>query len=165
MSAVSQAHISKSEDKAMDEAGPSGPPAPAGVSIRNGPVLGDKMNVDEPATNGHSKRKARNSTSKPVNYNDAMSSGSDSEAPLVSIRRAFIRPPKTGHQSHLCAECHHAKSVTRPSVKRQKPLRKSPSPILTMMYPWLRRRERVESYRLRYLPRIWSRMTPLTMSL
>jgi DNA topoisomerase-1 len=44
--------------------------APAGVSIRNGPILDDKMDVDEPATNGTAKRKARTSTSKPVKYND-----------------------------------------------------------------------------------------------
>jgi DNA topoisomerase I len=44
--------------------------APAGVSIRNGPVLDDKMDVDEPATNGTAKRKSRTSNSKSVKYND-----------------------------------------------------------------------------------------------
>ncbi|KAI9053751.1 hypothetical protein LZ554_002702 [Drepanopeziza brunnea f. sp. 'monogermtubi'] len=83
---LSQAHISKSEDQAMDNAGPSGPSAPAGVSIRNGPVLEDKMDVDGSATNGNFKRKARNSTSKSVNYNDA-ASGSDSEAPLAKRQK------------------------------------------------------------------------------
>jgi DNA topoisomerase-1 len=59
--------------------------APPGVSIRNGPVLDDTMDVDESLTNGNSKRKARNSTSKAVNYNTDGSEGdSDEDVPLVS---------------------------------------------------------------------------------
>jgi DNA topoisomerase-1 len=54
----------------MDKASAKAHNAPAGISIRNGPVLDDKMDVDEPATNGTAKRKARTSTSKPVNYHD-----------------------------------------------------------------------------------------------
>ncbi len=69
----------------MDQAGPSSS-APAGVSIRNGPVIEDKMNIDEPATNGNAKRKARNSTSKAVNYND----GSDRESDNVPLVRNFL---------------------------------------------------------------------------
>jgi DNA topoisomerase-1 len=53
----------------------------AGVSIRNGPVLDDHMDTDA-ATNGNSKRKARTSTSKAINYNDAAESDSDA-VPLV----------------------------------------------------------------------------------
>ncbi|KAH7416978.1 hypothetical protein BKA64DRAFT_691482 [Cadophora sp. MPI-SDFR-AT-0126] len=78
---LSQAHISKSEDKAMDQAGPS-TSAPAGVSIRNGPVIEDKMDVDEPATNG--KRKSRSSISKPV-YKDE--EDSDDDVPLSKRQR------------------------------------------------------------------------------
>ena len=80
---MSKAHISKSDDKAMGRAGPSSP-LPAGISIRNGPVIEDKMDVDEPTTNGNSKRKARNSTSKTVNYNDG--SEESDNVPLVCSR-------------------------------------------------------------------------------
>jgi DNA topoisomerase-1 len=71
---VSAAHIPKDVDRAMDKAGANKNYAPAGVSVRNGPVLGDKMDVDEVNTNGTAKRKARNST---VNYYD---DGSDRES-------------------------------------------------------------------------------------
>jgi len=65
----------------MDEAAAKSDYAPAGVSIRNGPVIEDTMDVNENLTNGNAKRKSRNSTSKAVNYND---DGSDSDAkPLV----------------------------------------------------------------------------------
>jgi DNA topoisomerase-1 len=57
-------------------------PAPAGVSIRNGPVIEDEMDVDT-ATNGASKRKSRGSTSKPVNYNDQGSDSDEDTVPLV----------------------------------------------------------------------------------
>ena len=79
--AVSQAHISKDVDRAMDKADAKYEHVPDGIAVRNGPVEEDKMDVDEPATNGHAKRKARNSTSKPVNY--AADSESDEAAPLV----------------------------------------------------------------------------------
>jgi len=79
-SLVSEAKISESIDRAMDKQGAKTEYAPAGVSIRNGPVTEDKMDIDTPQTNG-AKRKARNSTSKPVKYND---SESESDAkPLV----------------------------------------------------------------------------------
>ena len=67
----------------MDKAGAKSAYAPAGVSIRNGPVLEDKMDVDEPSTNGNAKRKARTSTSKLVNYNMETSEVDSDDAPLV----------------------------------------------------------------------------------
>ena len=67
----------------MDRAGAKSDYAPAGVSIRNGPVTEDQMNVDEPLTNGNAKRKARNSISTPVNYNVGGSESSDEDVPLV----------------------------------------------------------------------------------
>ena len=69
----------------MDKAGAKMDYAPAGVSIRNGPVTEDKMDVDGPSTNGNAKRKSRNSTSKTVNYKvDGSEDGSDEDAvPLV----------------------------------------------------------------------------------
>jgi DNA topoisomerase-1 len=67
----------------MDREGARSDYAPAGVSIRNGPVTEDSMDVDEPVTNGNAKRKARNSTSKPVNYNMGGSDSSDEDVPLV----------------------------------------------------------------------------------
>src|SRR6266536_813069 len=66
---VSDARIPKDVDKAMDKAAAKTHAAPAGVSIRNGPVVEDKMAIDGPATNGNAKRKARNSVSRAVNYN------------------------------------------------------------------------------------------------
>ena len=81
---VSQAHISKAVDKAMDKAEAKSGYAPAGVSIRNGPVVeDDKMDVDELLTNGNAKRKSRGSTSQAVNYNDAGSDEDSDAKPLV----------------------------------------------------------------------------------
>jgi DNA topoisomerase-1 len=79
---VSDAHIPKSVDKAMDKASSSAKNAPAGVSIRNGPVLEDKMEIDG-AINGTSKRKSRTSTSKAVNYNIQGSDSDEDSVPLV----------------------------------------------------------------------------------
>lgn len=54
----------------------------AGLSLRNGPIEDDTMDIDTPATNGASKRKSRSSiTSTKVNYKD--DSESDDGAPLV----------------------------------------------------------------------------------
>lgn len=81
---VSEARISKDVDSAMDKAASKTSYAPPGVSIRNGPVLDDKMDVDEPTTNGNTKRKARNSTGRPVNYND-----DSEESDAVPLVRGF----------------------------------------------------------------------------
>lgn len=79
----------------MDDAGGK-PSAPgAGISIRNGPILEDHMDVDTPTTNGNAKRKARNSTSKAVNYAAAVNSDSDDEIPLV--RAQTILRTISGH--------------------------------------------------------------------
>jgi DNA topoisomerase I len=67
----------------MDKAGAKAHYAPEGVSVRNGPILGDKMDVDGPSTNGAAKRKARVSTGKPVNYTVDESESSDDAVPLV----------------------------------------------------------------------------------
>lgn len=83
LQAVSNAHISKSVDKAMDKVADKVETAPPGVSIRHGPVTEDKMDVDEPATNGHAKRKARSSTGKTVNYKVVGSDEESDDAPLV----------------------------------------------------------------------------------
>lgn len=66
----------------MDSPAPAkSQPSAAGISIRNGPVNGDPMDIDQP--NGGAKRKARQSISKPVSYKDE--SDSDDAAPLVRI--------------------------------------------------------------------------------
>lgn len=68
----------------MNKAGAKADYAPAGVSIRNGPVIEDRMDVDGPTTNGNAKRKSRNSTSKTVNYKvDGSEGESDDAVPLV----------------------------------------------------------------------------------
>lgn len=65
----------------MDKARDKMDSVPAGVSIRNGPVVEDLMKVDEPLTNGHGKRKSRSSISNAVKYKDE---SEDSDAvPLV----------------------------------------------------------------------------------
>ncbi|PSR92386.1 eukaryotic DNA topoisomerase I [Coniella lustricola] len=82
---LSASRISKSEDKAMD--GPvsdKSQPSAAGISIRNGPVNGDPMDIDHP--NGGAKRKARQSISKPVSYKDE--SDSDDVPPLAKRLKA-----------------------------------------------------------------------------
>lgn len=64
----------------MDRSVPKGNSALAGLSVRNGPVEDDDMDIDAPNTNG-AKRKSRTSISK-INYKD---NESDSDgAPLVS---------------------------------------------------------------------------------
>jgi len=81
---VSQAHISKDVDRAMDRADAKFDHVPSGVAVRNGPVVEDKMEVDEPATNGNAKRKARTSTSKAPKYADTESD--EDSVPLVCIK-------------------------------------------------------------------------------
>jgi DNA topoisomerase-1 len=66
----------------MDKAGAKAHYAPEGVSVRNGPILGDRMDVDGPSTNGAAKRKARVSAGKAVNYT-VESESSDDAVPLV----------------------------------------------------------------------------------
>ncbi|KLU85331.1 DNA topoisomerase 1 [Magnaporthiopsis poae ATCC 64411] len=85
---VSAARISKAEDSEMDKTFVKGKVAP--VSIRNGPVTDDPMDVDG-QTNGASKRKSRSSLgNKPVSYKDA-SDDSDDGAPLAKRQKANHR--------------------------------------------------------------------------
>lgn len=63
----------------MDGSTPKAQPGAPGISIRNGPVHGDAMDVDQP--NGLAKRKSRSSISKNVSYKDE--SDSEEGAPLV----------------------------------------------------------------------------------
>lgn len=81
ISLVSSSKISRAEDDALDQPVSKQAAKMAGLSVRNGP-LEDAMDIDEPATNGASKRKSRTSISK-VNYKDDESS--DDAAPLVRI--------------------------------------------------------------------------------
>lgn len=78
--AVSSSKISRAEDKAMDRAFPDKHTGLAGLSVRNGPVRDDDMDIDAPVTNGASKRKSRSSINN-VSYKD--DSESDDGAPLV----------------------------------------------------------------------------------
>lgn len=80
----SAARISAAEDKAMDRSIPSSKKAlPVGLSVRNGPVTDDGMDIDGPLhVNGNAKRKSRTSISKVTSYRDA-SDDSDDGAPLV----------------------------------------------------------------------------------
>ncbi|CAD6453629.1 c32de514-d401-4830-8157-b7b918f15005 [Sclerotinia trifoliorum] len=86
---VSQARISKTVDKAMDKAVANAKIASVGISIRNGPVLDDPMDVDGPATNGASKRKSRSSIAngKPINYKVDGSGSESEEVPLAKRQR------------------------------------------------------------------------------
>ncbi|OBT70157.1 hypothetical protein VE03_00516 [Pseudogymnoascus sp. 23342-1-I1] len=88
---ASRAKVPKNIDNEMEKS-TNGDYAPAGVSIRNGPVT-DEMDVDIPATNG--KRKARVSTGKkPVNYNDAASSSEEDNKPLAKRQRTSVSKAK-----------------------------------------------------------------------
>jgi len=71
-------------DKAVEKDGAKAN-VPVGISVRNGPIADDAMDVDEPLKNGNAKRKSRGSTSKAVNYNvDGTEGESDDDAiPLV----------------------------------------------------------------------------------
>ena len=71
--------VSKADDRAMDAAGSKLHMAPVGVSIRNGPVDQDKMDIDSPV-NGQAKRKSRASIDQSVNYKDE----SSDDEPMVS---------------------------------------------------------------------------------
>lgn len=78
--AVSSSKISRAQDEALDRAFPDKHTGLAGLSVRNGPVVDDDMDIDAPVTNGASKRKSRSSINK-VSYRD--DSESDDGAPLV----------------------------------------------------------------------------------
>lgn len=86
-SIVSSAKISRAEDAAMDQPVPEEAAKMAGLSVRNGPLV-DTMDVDEPTTNGLSKRKSRNSITK-VNYKDNESS--DDGTPLAKRQKQTNR--------------------------------------------------------------------------
>jgi hypothetical protein len=72
--------ISRADDREMDKSASKARPAPPGVSIRNGPVVDDRMDVDS-TPNGASKRKSRSSIGQAVKYKEE--SDSDDGAPLV----------------------------------------------------------------------------------
>ncbi|KAJ4206297.1 DNA topoisomerase 1 [Fusarium falciforme] len=78
---VSSSKISRAEDDAMDRSMPRDAAKLVGLSVRNGPVQDDPMDVDGPVTNGATKRKSRTSITK-VNYKDNDSDSEDG-APLV----------------------------------------------------------------------------------
>jgi hypothetical protein len=77
---VSAATIPKSVDRAMDKATSKKDLAPAGISVRNGPVNGDMMGVDEVVTNG--KRKSRGSAAH-MSYKEQESDEEDEPKPQV----------------------------------------------------------------------------------
>jgi DNA topoisomerase-1 len=52
----------------MDKASSKREPAPAGVSVRHGPVTTEVMEIDEPVTNG--KRKSRGNAIHMKNYRE-----------------------------------------------------------------------------------------------
>lgn len=66
----------------MDRDGIESDNVAVGISVRNGPVQDDMMEVDTPLTNGHAKRKSRGSASKPK-YKDDTDASDDDDAPLV----------------------------------------------------------------------------------
>lgn len=74
------------------------PSATTGLSIRNGPVEDDHMDIDQP--NGTAKRKARTSIGKEISYKEH--SDSDDAAPLV----------RKSYQSCIFGTCY----LSRPSI-------------------------------------------------
>ncbi|OLN87902.1 DNA topoisomerase 1 [Colletotrichum chlorophyti] len=85
---VSASRISKADDIAMDRNASKVRAAPPGLSVRNGPIDDDAMDIDGPSTNG--KRKSRSSLPK-VNYRDE--SESDDDAPLAKRQRTKAKAP------------------------------------------------------------------------
>ena len=77
---ASAPRISKADDRAMDKSVSKARPGPKGISIRNGPVVDDAMDIDS-HPNGAAKRKSRSSIGQAVKYKD--DSDSDDGAPLV----------------------------------------------------------------------------------
>ncbi|KAF5025833.1 hypothetical protein F66182_2055 [Fusarium sp. NRRL 66182] len=82
---VSSSKISRAEDAAMEQPVPEDAAKMAGLSVRNGPIQIESMDIDEPATNGAIKRKSRTSITKVVNYKDDESS--DDDAPLAKRQK------------------------------------------------------------------------------
>lgn len=111
---VSEAIISKNVDKEMETS--NGAYAPAGVSIRNGPVE-EVMDVDATATNG--KRKARLSAGKPVNYNDNGSASDEDEKPLAKRQRVSVSKRAAESESDSDAPISRKRSTVKlpPSIK------------------------------------------------
>ncbi|KAL1878748.1 DNA topoisomerase 1 [Diaporthe australafricana] len=85
---LSAPKISKAEDKAMDESTSRTQHSAAGISIRNGPIDDDSMDIDQP--NGTAKRKSRSSIGNNVSYKDE--SDSDDEIPLKQAKRPKKAP-------------------------------------------------------------------------
>ncbi|KAH8905149.1 hypothetical protein BR93DRAFT_929396 [Coniochaeta sp. PMI_546] len=81
---ISNAKISKDDDRALDKSASRARPAPPGLSIRNGPIDDDSMDIDA-ATNG-TKRKSRSSIGKAVNYKD--DSDDSDGAPLAKRQKS-----------------------------------------------------------------------------
>jgi DNA topoisomerase-1 len=91
LTAVSLERIPKELDDAMAKDSSNGHLAPAGISIRHGPVT-DEMDVDQPITNG--KRKSRGSVGKVV-YTETHSSDEDNRpltkrAKTTNVRAAEV---------------------------------------------------------------------------
>lgn len=83
----------------MDESAPKSKPSATGISIRNGPIDDDSMDIDHP--NGTAKRKSRSSISNNVSYKDQ--SDSDDEIPLVGPC-TFGRCKATNLEAHPWAD-------------------------------------------------------------
>ncbi|KAF7549391.1 hypothetical protein G7Z17_g6418 [Cylindrodendrum hubeiense] len=84
---LSSSKISHAQDKALDRDGPNSNHL-AGLSVRNGPVEDDDMDMDAPVLNGANKRKSRTSITK-ISYKD--DSDSDDGAPLAKRQRQAKR--------------------------------------------------------------------------
>lgn len=78
---TTKATVKKTSPKNMDNA------APAGVSIRNGPVIEESGRSKLTGTsNSPMKRKSRSSMTKSINYNEDVDEDEDSEeVPLVCV--------------------------------------------------------------------------------
>ncbi|KAF2132506.1 hypothetical protein P153DRAFT_354015 [Dothidotthia symphoricarpi CBS 119687] len=140
--AVSQDRIPKALDKAMDKQAPSNGHVEPGISIRMGPV--DKMDVDEPATNGNTngKRKARVSTTNGKTYKDA-SNSEDDDKPLSKRRRTSqqAKPPKDDSSSELSDVPLKARTLPKASAEQIGQSSDSDTPLTTKL---LRKKESIE---------------------
>ncbi|KAK7432696.1 DNA topoisomerase 1 [Neonectria magnoliae] len=85
---ISAAKISHAQDRALDRAGPNSDIL-GGISVRNGPVEYEDVDMDAPVSNGANKRKSRTSITK-ISYKD--NSDSDEGAPLAKRQRQSKKP-------------------------------------------------------------------------
>jgi DNA topoisomerase-1 len=110
---LSSPKITKTEDREMDRIVDSTKAIDVGLSIRNGPVVEEPMEVDQPETNG--KRRSRSSISK-INYRD----NSSDDEPLAKRQKpnGVKKEQSDSSDDEPIAKQRNAKVKLPPSYKK-----------------------------------------------